>query len=164
MGQRQEDVDANHAPCPLEFRPSHSFVSAPPPSPELPFPPQDLDAFLALCAGEWLALRSLFNPAAGFASIGAVSTVLFAVLFALLRGPLGPLGADVVALGVCSVANTAANRRLTFSLRGRTNRARHHAGLGQVDALFAVIEQLDMLGLVADLAVFQEFRAHQGAA
>jgi len=61
MGQRQEDVDAKHAPCPLESHPSHSFVSAPPPSPEGPFPPQDLDAFLALCEGEWLALRSLFS-------------------------------------------------------------------------------------------------------
>ena len=36
-------------------------MSAPPPSPERPFPPQDLDAFLALCEGDWLALRSLFS-------------------------------------------------------------------------------------------------------
>jgi putative flippase GtrA len=62
-----------------------------------------------------------------FASIGMVSTVVFGVLFALLAGPLGALGADVVALGVCSVANTAANRRLTFAYRGRAGRTRHLA-------------------------------------
>jgi putative flippase GtrA len=68
-----------------------------------------------------------------FASIGVVSTMVFAALFALLEGPLGPVGADVVALLVCAFANTAANRRLTFALRGRAGRARHYAagtGLG----------------------------------
>ena len=54
-----------------------------------------------------------------FASIGMVSTVVFGLLFALLAGPLGAFRADVVALGLCSVANTAANRRLTFAYRGR---------------------------------------------
>jgi len=62
-----------------------------------------------------------------FASIGMVSTVVFGLLFAVLAGPLGVFGADVVALGLCSVANTAANRRLTFAYRGRTGRARHLA-------------------------------------
>jgi putative flippase GtrA len=62
-----------------------------------------------------------------FASIGVVSTVVFAALFALLVGPLGPIGADIVALGICAVANTAANRRLTFALSGPANRSRHYA-------------------------------------
>jgi putative flippase GtrA len=62
-----------------------------------------------------------------FASIGVVSTVVFGALFALLDAPLGPLGANVMALLVCAFANTAANRRLTFAFRGRTGRARHYA-------------------------------------
>ncbi len=62
-----------------------------------------------------------------FASIGVVSTVVFAALFALLDGPFGPIAADVVALLVCAFANTAANRRLTFALRGRAGRVRHYA-------------------------------------
>jgi putative flippase GtrA len=70
-----------------------------------------------------------------FASIGVVSTVVFGALFALLVGPLGPFGADVVALLVCAVANTAANRRLTFSLRGRASRGRHYAASLAVSAL-----------------------------
>lgn len=60
-----------------------------------------------------------------FASIGAVSTVVFAALFWLLASPLGSIGADIVALLVCSMINTEANRRLTFSFQGRANRARH---------------------------------------
>jgi putative flippase GtrA len=65
-----------------------------------------------------------------FASIGVMSTALFAVIFLLLAGPLGAAPADVIALAVCTVANTAANRRVTFSLRGRAGRARHQlAGL-----------------------------------
>src|SRR4051794_24555218 len=47
-----------------------------------------------------------------FASIGIVSTVVFAALFAVLDGLLGPVGADVLALLLCAFANTAANRRL----------------------------------------------------
>ena len=62
-----------------------------------------------------------------FASIGGVSTVVFALLFAVLAGPLGPVAANVVALGACTFANTAANRRLTFALRGRRGRRRSYA-------------------------------------
>jgi putative flippase GtrA len=62
-----------------------------------------------------------------------------------LSGPLGWFGADVVALTLCSVANTAANRRLTFSLRGRAGRVRHYfagialAGLPLVLTLLTLV-------------------------
>ncbi|MCU1351788.1 MAG: sugar translocase [Acidimicrobiales bacterium] len=66
-----------------------------------------------------------------FASIGVVSTLVFGILFALLASRFDPLLADVLALAVCSVANTAANRRLTLDVRGRRALGRHHlAGLG----------------------------------
>ena len=65
---------------------------------------------------------------ARFASIGVVSTALFAALLAVLIGPLGVVGGDIVALAACAVANTAANRRLTFSLQGRAGRARQYTG------------------------------------
>jgi putative flippase GtrA len=70
---------------------------------------------------------SLGSQLVRFASIGLVSTVAFASLFALLADPIGALPADVVALAVCALANTAANRRLTFSLRGRAGRVRHYS-------------------------------------
>jgi putative flippase GtrA len=83
-----------------------------------------------------------------FASIGAVSTVVFAALFALLFDPLGPVLADVVALIVCSFANTAANRRLTFSLRGRAGRTRHYAAAAAL-SLLPLVLTLGALGMLA---------------
>jgi putative flippase GtrA len=69
---------------------------------------------------------ALSGQLARFLSIGVVSTLVFAALFALLARPLGSVGADVVALVACSIANTAANRRVTFALRGRPGRGRHY--------------------------------------
>ena len=65
-------------------------------------------------------------PLARFLAIGVVSTLAFALLFLLLRGPLGAAGANAAALAITAVANTAANRRLTFGLRGREDVVRHH--------------------------------------
>jgi putative flippase GtrA len=87
-----------------------------------------------------------------FGSIGVVSTLLFALLFALIAGPLGPLLADVVALGVCALANTAANRRVTFALRGPTNRARHY-GAGLALAVLPLVLTLGVLALLGELGV-----------
>jgi putative flippase GtrA len=84
-----------------------------------------------------------------FASIGVVSTLLFGALFALLLGPLGAIGADVLALAACALANTAANRRLTFATRGRRGRTRHYA-TGSL---------LTVLPLVVTLAVLAALRA-----
>jgi len=84
-----------------------------------------------------------------FASIGAVSTIVFAVLFALLASPIGLVAADVVALAICSVANTAANRRLTFSLHGRSGRARHYRAALVVALLPLTLTLLTLLVLAA---------------
>ncbi len=70
-----------------------------------------------------------------FAGIGAVSTVLFAAVFAVLYGPLGAVAADVVALTACAAINLAANRRVTFSRRGRPGRGRHYLGGLAITAL-----------------------------
>jgi putative flippase GtrA len=60
-----------------------------------------------------------------FAAIGVASTVAHLVLFALLRVVTGAIVANVLALLVTSVANTAANHRLTFGVTGRDGAARH---------------------------------------
>jgi putative flippase GtrA len=65
-----------------------------------------------------------------FLGVGVISTCAYALLFLVLAGPLGAVGASAVALTVTAVANTAANRRLTFGVRGRTGLVRQHlAGL-----------------------------------
>jgi putative flippase GtrA len=90
----------------------------------------------------------LAGQLARFASIGVVSTLLFAGLLAVLVGSLGIVLADVVALGICSVANTAANRRLTFSLHGRPGRTRQYATSLVVAALPLALTLLAVAALV----------------
>ncbi|MFI7454303.1 glycosyltransferase [Nonomuraea sp. NPDC049714] len=53
-----------------------------------------------------------------FAAVGTVSTLAYLLLYALLRGTTGAQAANLVALLVTAVANTALNRRLTFGVRG----------------------------------------------
>jgi putative flippase GtrA len=65
-------------------------------------------------------------PLVRFLAVGVVSTVSFALLYLALAAPLGALAANALALAVTAVGNTAANRRLTFGLRGRAHLARHH--------------------------------------
>jgi putative flippase GtrA len=66
------------------------------------------------------------TPVARFMGVGVVSTLAYALLFLLLGGPLGAAGANAVALALTAVGNTAANRSLTFGIRGRAQLARHH--------------------------------------
>nr|WP_236594828.1 bifunctional glycosyltransferase family 2/GtrA family protein [Saccharothrix sp. 6-C] len=60
-----------------------------------------------------------------FAAVGVISTLAYLLLFVSLRGGLGAQGANLVALLVTAVANTAANRRFTFGVRGRRGAGRH---------------------------------------
>ncbi|WP_354641616.1 GtrA family protein [Kitasatospora camelliae] len=60
-----------------------------------------------------------------FAVIGAVSTVAYLLLYLLLRPFAGDQGANLVALLTTAVANTAANRRFTFRVRGSQDAAKH---------------------------------------
>jgi putative flippase GtrA len=62
-----------------------------------------------------------------FMGIGVASTLAYAALFLALRGLLDAAGANAVALALTAVGNTAANRRITFGVRGRAGLARQHA-------------------------------------
>jgi putative flippase GtrA len=78
-----------------------------------------------------IARLAAASPIARFACVGVASTIAYALLFVLLRGPLGPGAANALALALTAVANTAANRRFTFGVRGRAGLLRQHA-LGAV--------------------------------
>jgi putative flippase GtrA len=60
-----------------------------------------------------------------FAAIGVLSTLAYLLLYLALRTGLGAFGANLVALVLTAVANTAANRRLTFGVRGRQRAVAH---------------------------------------
>jgi putative flippase GtrA len=61
-----------------------------------------------------------------FVAIGTVSTLAYALIFLGLRGALPAAAANLIALAITAVGNTAANRRLTFGVRGRDRALRHH--------------------------------------
>jgi len=90
-------------------------------------------------------------PIVTFMLLGLASTVAYALLFVVLAGLLGASGASAVALFITAVANTAANRRLTFGIHGRAQRLRHYIGglvvfvlaLGLTDGALAVLGDLD---------------------
>jgi len=61
-----------------------------------------------------------------FAAVGITSTLAYLLLYALLRDPFGAFGANLIALVGTAVANTAANRRFTFGVRGNGGALTHH--------------------------------------
>ena len=72
------------------------------------------------------ARLALAAPITRFLGIGIGSTLAYAILFLALASPTGSSPASAVALAITAVANTAANRRLTFGIRGRERLARQH--------------------------------------
>ncbi|MEE1754247.1 bifunctional glycosyltransferase family 2/GtrA family protein [Streptomyces sp. SP18CS02] len=71
--------------------------------------------------------RGLARQLVGFCVVGALSTLFYLLLYSALRSGAGPQAANALALLVSAVANTAANRRLTFGVRGRDRAVRHQA-------------------------------------
>lgn len=72
------------------------------------------------------APRSLFRQAVRFGAIGVVSTAAYVVLFTLMQGEIGAQAANLIALLLTAIGNTAANRRFTFGIGGRDNVVRNH--------------------------------------
>jgi putative flippase GtrA len=85
-----------------------------------------------------------------FAAVGVASTLAYLGLYALLRLGVSPQWANFVALLVTAVANTAANRRLTFGVRGHDGAWRHQiqgllvfaVGLGLTSGALALLDAL----------------------
>ncbi|WP_328417144.1 bifunctional glycosyltransferase family 2/GtrA family protein [Micromonospora sp. NBC_00389] len=86
-----------------------------------------------------------------FAAVGVASTLAYLLLFVATRGAFGAQPANLLALLVTAVANTAANRRLTFGISGRRHAGRHHVqgllafalGLALTSGSLAVLHAVD---------------------
>ena len=72
----------------------------------------------------------LFRQAVRFAAIGVASTLAYLILFIVMRSEIGAQPSNLIALLLTTVANTAANRRITFGIAGR-----HKAGQHQLQGL-----------------------------
>jgi putative flippase GtrA len=84
---------------------------------------------------------------ARFAGVGLTSTIVFGLLFLVLSPVLGPVPADVVALALCALANTIANRRLTFDVRGGAGRLRDYVAGTALAALPLLLTLLVLAAL-----------------
>ncbi len=76
----------------------------------------------------WPAMNptlALIRQLVRFGAIGVVSTLAYVALFAGLRLGVDAQIANFLALLITAVANTAANRRLTFGVSGRESMGRH---------------------------------------
>jgi len=74
---------------------------------------------------------------ARYTGVGVVSTILYLVLYLLLRHALGIYAANALALALCTVGNTVAHARFTFGATART-RIRHVITAGLVGFLTGV--------------------------
>ncbi|SED46214.1 GtrA-like protein [Streptomyces sp. 3213] len=127
-GQTAQPTHPQPAPAP---QPPHAHPAQPPRLTRAPAARAALipRAPAGLAAPAALIPRAPAGPAAQlarFAAIGAMSTVGHLLLYAALSPALGAQGANALALLFCALANTAANRRLTFGYRGRGGALRHH--------------------------------------
>jgi putative flippase GtrA len=73
------------------------------------------------------AVRLLAAEIRSFVTIGVASTIAYVVLYGGLRVAASAAVANAVALVLTAIGNTAANRRLTFGVRGRASLLRDHA-------------------------------------
>jgi putative flippase GtrA len=92
-----------------------------------------------------------------FGAIGIVSTLAYAALYLVLRGWLDAAAANAVALVATAIGNTAANRRLTFGVRGRASVVRDQVA-GLVALGIALAMTTAAIGFL-DLAVPDASRA-----
>ena len=76
-------------------------------------------------SGTGRSVKSLPGQALRFTGIGAVSLIAYILAYLLLRTWLSAQVANAVSLFLTAVANTAANRRITFGISGRVHFARH---------------------------------------
>jgi putative flippase GtrA len=144
--------DALFAPAPLPEGPSAIWQAPvrPAPGPAVA-PPAPADA-----------PRGLASQLPRFLAIGVASTLAYLVLYWVLRGFMPALAANALSLLVTAVANTSANRRLTFGVRGSAGAARQQvqgliafgAGLALSSGALAVLHAVSgSPGRTVELAV-----------
>jgi putative flippase GtrA/glycosyltransferase involved in cell wall biosynthesis len=68
---------------------------------------------------------TFFGQVIRFGAVGLLSTAAYALLYLVFSAVMTGFVANFLALLITAIANTAANRRFTFGVRGRSGVARH---------------------------------------
>lgn len=105
--------------------------------------------------------RGLAGQAIRFAVIGVASTLAYLLLFVLLRTMMGAQAANLIALLVTAIANTAVNRRVTFAVRGARGAGKHQfqglivfgIGLALTSGALKLLDLAGGTGRVVELVV-----------
>jgi putative flippase GtrA len=99
-------------------------------------------------------MRPIGSQLRSFITIGILSTAAYVVLYGGLRTVLTAVASNALALFVTAIGNTAANRRLTFGIRGRASIVRDQAaGMGAFGVALAITTgAVALLGVVAPRA------------
>jgi len=103
--------------------------------------------------GAAYAAPGLLRQAVRFGAVGVLSTVAYLLLFVLGRGAFGAQLANLVALAITAVGNTAVNRRFTFGIRGSAGAGRHQLqgltvfglGLALTSGALALLHELNAM-------------------
>jgi putative flippase GtrA len=97
-----------------------------------------------------------------FGIVGVASTLAYALLYLMLHSTMGAQAANLTALLLTAIANTAANRAFTFGIRGRGGVARHQMhglavfafGLAITSGSLYVLHRFDpTIGKVVELSI-----------
>jgi putative flippase GtrA len=97
-----------------------------------------------------------------FGIVGVASTLAYALLYLMLHSTMGAQAANLTALLLTAIANTAANRAFTFGIRGRGGVARHQMhglavfafGLAITSGSLYVLHRFDpTVGKVVELSI-----------
>jgi glycosyltransferase involved in cell wall biosynthesis len=111
---------------------------------------EDLRGIWRLATGRFAdAAPHLPGQLGRFAAVGVLCTLAYAGLFWLLRETFPATVSNSIALVVTAVANTAANRRVTFGVRGSDRLLRDHAGGLVAFAIALVLTNVAILMLNA---------------
>ncbi len=95
------------------------------------------------------ARPGFFGQVIRFGIVGVFSTVAYALLYLLLHGLVGAQWANLLALLITAIANTAANRAFTFGVNGRRGAVKHQIQGLIVFAIAWVITSTSLWGLHA---------------
>ncbi|MDT5106200.1 MAG: hypothetical protein QOI25_3713 [Mycobacterium sp.] len=97
-----------------------------------------------------------------FGIVGVASTLAYALLYLMLHSTMGAQAANLTALLLTAIVNTAANRAFTFGIRGRGSVARHQMhglavfafGLAITSGSLYVLHRFDpTVGKVVELSI-----------